>query len=159
MKRVGWVERVSLFFDDPVGDVAAVKLPAKMDTGAKGCALHAKHVRVLRRGRRRRVEFCIVGCRAPVTAPFRVTKRVRSSNGESNRRPTVHGIIVLGGRPVPATLSLADRSEMGYPLLLGRDFLEKRYLVDCARKFVLSTRRPRQPKPRRDTKLSKHPSR
>lgn len=55
---------------------------------------------------------------------------VKSSNGESQARYRILTEIELFGKRHPIFLTLSDREEMKYPVLIGRKFLMKRYLVD-----------------------------
>jgi len=55
---------------------------------------------------------------------------VKSSNGQSQARYRVLTEIRLFGKRHPIFLTLSDRKEMKYPVLLGRKFLTKRFMVD-----------------------------
>ena len=62
-------------------------------------------------------------------------RRIRSSNGLSALRYVIVTTLRLGGAEFPIELSLADRDEMGFRLLLGRDALKNRFVVDPAKSF------------------------
>ena len=55
---------------------------------------------------------------------------VKSSNGVSQARYRILTEIELFGKVIPIFLTLSDREEMKYPVLLGRKFLTKRFMVD-----------------------------
>lgn len=57
-------------------------------------------------------------------------KVVKSSNGISQARYRVLTEIVLFGKTYPIFLTLSDREEMRYPVLIGRKFLTNRFVVD-----------------------------
>jgi hypothetical protein len=58
---------------------------------------------------------------------------VRSSNGTQEKRYFIKTFITLKGETYPVLLSLADRSNMKWPVLIGRRFLRKnRFLVDVS---------------------------
>lgn len=57
---------------------------------------------------------------------------VKSSNGHTERRYKIMTTIDFGGKSYPIALTLTDRGEMRYPVLIGRKFLKKRFLVDVA---------------------------
>jgi len=57
-------------------------------------------------------------------------KVVKSSNGQSQARYRILTDITLFGKTYPIFLTLSDREEMRYPVLLGRKFLTKRFVVD-----------------------------
>ncbi|MCH4822604.1 RimK/LysX family protein [Gramella lutea] len=55
---------------------------------------------------------------------------VRSSNGIIQKRYQVQSKIKLFGKIFKISLSLSDRQEMRYPVLIGRKFLTKKFIVD-----------------------------
>lgn len=55
---------------------------------------------------------------------------VRSSNGIIQKRYQVQSNIKLFGKIFKISLSLSDRQEMRYPVLIGRKFLTKKFIVD-----------------------------
>lgn len=65
-------------------------------------------------------------------------RMVRSSNGESEDRYLVRTIIVLFGKEIPVQLTLTDRSQMRFPILLGRSLLRNRFIVDVDRSYLSS---------------------
>jgi hypothetical protein len=68
---------------------------------------------------------------------FRI-KKVKSSNGKVQERVFVKTHVALGGKTYLTSVSLADRKEMKYPMLIGRKFLAKGYLVDVSVKYQAS---------------------
>ena len=58
---------------------------------------------------------------------------VKSSNGQTQARYRILTEIELFGKCYPIFLTLSDREEMKYPVLLGRKFLTKRFVVDINR--------------------------
>jgi len=67
--------------------------------------------------------------------PVYKIKKVKSSNGTSQERIFVKTIIELSGKQYEAELSLTDRKDMKYPMLIGRKYLEGRYLVDVSLQY------------------------
>lgn len=57
-------------------------------------------------------------------------KVVKSSNGQAEARYRILTEIILFGKNYPIFLTLSDREEMRYPVLLGRKFLNKKFVVD-----------------------------
>ena len=57
-------------------------------------------------------------------------QKVRSSNGMLEHRYSFKTKITLEGKIFPITLTLSDRSQMGYPLLIGRRALRSRFMVN-----------------------------
>lgn len=61
---------------------------------------------------------------------------VKSSNGQSQERFQVQSTIKLFGKIFKISLSLSARQEMRYPVLIGRKFLTKKFIVDPELKDV-----------------------
>lgn len=57
-------------------------------------------------------------------------KVVKSSNGIAEPRYRIKTKIVMFGKSYDIFLTLSDREEMRYPVLLGRTFLSRRFIVD-----------------------------
>ncbi len=139
---VGWREMVSL------PDFAGVRIPAKIDTGARTSSLHATEIERFDRGGQRWVRFLLdlgqgrneaVTCEVP-----RVDRRIiTSSNGESQDRFIIRTRLVLGEHAFRAEFSLANRSDMKFPILIGRTALKGRFLVDPGRSWLQSSRQER----------------
>ena len=55
---------------------------------------------------------------------------VRSSNGIIQKRFQIQSKIKLFNKIFKISLSLSDRQEMRYPVLIGRKFLTKKFIVD-----------------------------
>ncbi|MET0979931.1 MAG: RimK/LysX family protein [Candidatus Saccharimonadales bacterium] len=58
---------------------------------------------------------------------------VASSNGQTENRYKVKMLVVLGGRRIRAWFTLADRSTQVYPVLIGRNVLMNKFIVDVSR--------------------------
>lgn len=55
---------------------------------------------------------------------------VKSSNGIAQNRYAIKSTIKLFGKTYPISLSLSDRSDMKFPVLIGRKFLSGKFIVD-----------------------------
>jgi hypothetical protein len=53
-------------------------------------------------------------------------------------RPVIRTDVAVGGRRWPVELTLAARDEMGFRMLLGREALRGRLIVDPGRSFLVS---------------------
>ncbi len=142
-KTVGWREWISL------PDLGVDFIKAKIDTGAKTSVLHADNIRIVRKGDKRYVRFVIYpGQRSRhVATPARallVEKRlIRSSSGHSSKRPVIRTHIRVGTQSWPIEVTLVDRDVMGFRMLLGRQAILKRFVVDPAHSFLIGKRPPR----------------
>ena len=61
-------------------------------------------------------------------------KKVRSSNGLLEERFSIKTTIRLFEMTIPLELTLAERGNMRFPVLLGRKFLSKRFVVDSSKR-------------------------
>ena len=76
-------------------------------------------------------------------------RHVRSSNGKSELRPVIRTPIELGGQRWTIEITLTNRDEMGFRMLLGRNALRGRFLVDPSHSYVQDEHRgehPHQPR-------------
>ncbi len=55
---------------------------------------------------------------------------VRSSNGSAEIRYSILSNITFYGKTYPITLTLSSRDDMKYPVLIGRKFLNHKFIVD-----------------------------
>ena len=151
MKRerpiIGWREWVFL--------PALLELPikAKIDTGARTSSIHSFGTRRFTERGAPWVEFLVHPIQHQETPeiacvlPMKDERWVKSSNGESEKRIVVETVARLGPVDWPIELTLADRDVMGFRMLLGREAIRRRFLVDPARSYRLSGRRADEPKP------------
>jgi hypothetical protein len=113
-------------------DLAVSPLNAKTDTGARSSSIHAENIVLA--DDEQSVQFTttnhysqVVSCEAPVVR----IARVRSSSGISKKRIFIRTNATLpGGFCWSIELSLANRSEMRCPMLLGRQALAGYFLID-----------------------------
>jgi hypothetical protein len=147
---VGWREWVAL----PELGVRSVK--AKIDTGARSSSLHVFDLETFRRRGKEFVRFGIHPLqrnhRKTVWAEVEVLerRRVRSSSGHTTMRPVIRTEVRLLGETWPIEVTLANRDSMGFRMLLGRQAVRDRYLVDAGRSFYGG-------RPRRKKKARKKP--
>ncbi|MEX0585567.1 MAG: RimK/LysX family protein, partial [Pirellulales bacterium] len=133
---VGWREWVGL----PQLGVPAIK--AKIDTGARSSSLHAFSVETFRRRGALWVRFQIHPRQRSIAKSIRAEARVlehrsvRSSSGHLTQRPVIVTPIELLGQTWLIELTLANRDELGFRMLLGREALRQRLLVDPGRSYL-----------------------
>lgn len=133
---IGWREWVAL----PDLGVSAIK--AKIDTGARTSALHVFDLETFQLAGRTWVRFQVHPWQrstdGTVVAEAELFERrtVRSSTGHTTRRPVILTTVEWMGRRWPLEINLANRDMMGFRMLLGRQALRRRLLVDPSRSFV-----------------------
>ncbi len=118
---------------------------AKIDTGAKTSSLHAFDIRESQKQagwlefsihpvqRRRKPE---IRCSAPCVDYRAVT----SSNGRSEERPVILTTIQIGLRSFATEITLTNRDDMGFRMLIGRQTLAKNFIVDPALSYCCGDR-------------------
>lgn len=123
-KTIGIFEKVKFPEFDGKGVIA------KVDTGAYSGALHVTRIHQIREGDKKTLCFSPFGHPQTVyhTQNFRVGG-VRSSDGVRTKRYFINTEIILRGETFPITLSLFDRTNMKWPVLIGRKFLRENKLV------------------------------
>ncbi len=113
---------------------------AKIDTGAFTGALHCTKIRQEQSDNGPVLYFSPFDHpETEMIAPEFAVKYVRSSNGDREARYFIDTQITIADKTYPITLSLANRSEMKWPVLIGRRFLHKyKFLVDVRRNAEVS---------------------
>ncbi|MFL9843492.1 30S ribosomal protein S6--L-glutamate ligase [Flavobacterium rhizosphaerae] len=125
----------------PQLSIPAIK--ARVDSGAKTSALHAVNISPFTQNGEDWVKFdvnpiqnntrAIINCRAPL-----VDKRVvKSSSGYREQRYVIKTEIQVGEAKWEIEVTLTNRDSMGFRMLLGREAMSGRLLVDPEKKYVL----------------------
>jgi len=68
--------------------------------------------------------------------PLYKLKKVKSSNGSVELRASIKVNISFFGKKYSTVISLTNRSDMKYPMLIGRKFLTNRFLVDVSQEYL-----------------------
>lgn len=132
----GWREWVSLT------QVGVPWIKAKIDTGAQTSALHASGISEFERDGADWVRFTVqpwqVGTANEVTLELPVHDRrtVRSSSGHTQDRLVVLMELTLVGKTNKVEVTLTDREEMVFRMLIGREALKQGYVVDSGASFL-----------------------
>ena len=133
---IGWRELVSL----PALGLRG--LPAKVDTGARTSSLHATILDRYQREGQQYVRFAVDFGRQHVRQICEAVavdvRGITSSNGETQQRLIIKTNLVIGGKRFRAEISLADRSDMKFPMLIGRSALRRRFVVDSGHSWLQS---------------------
>jgi hypothetical protein len=145
MNIIGWREWVHL------PRLTSVPIKAKVDTGAKTSALHAFFIEPYTVDGVRHVKFLlhpyqndndtVVECHAPI-----IDERiVRDSGGHAELRFVIASTFVLGSQSFDGEITLTDRDSMVFRMLLGRNVLKRRFLVNSSASFQLGGSRNTPP--------------
>lgn len=134
-RTMGWREWVEL----PDLGVRAIK--AKLDTGARTSSLHAFKPRRFTKDGLDMVRFEVhpvqrsSASKVVVEAEVKGERKVRTSSGQEEMRIVVETTLSLDGARWPIELTLTRRDQMGFRMLLGRQALAGRIVVDPAASF------------------------
>jgi len=131
---VGWREMVDL------PELGLNGIPAKIDTGARTSSLHGQVIEEFTRGAEKFVRFAVDwdGVRHECEAVHVDIRGVTSSNGKTQRRYVIKTPLMIGEVRFRAEISLADRSDMKFPMLVGRSSLRRRFVVDSGYSWLQS---------------------
>lgn len=123
-----------------VPELGIARAIAKVDTGAYTSSLHAENIRIeTAADGHEELVFevpssellqTINGEAFTVRTAHFFDQKVRSSNGALSHRYSIRVKMTIEGKIFPVALTLSDRSQMGYPLLLGRRALRSRFMVN-----------------------------
>jgi ribosomal protein S6--L-glutamate ligase len=120
-------------------DIPAIK--ARVDSGAKTSSLHAFNISSVEEDGKQFVRFYVnpiqnnkkvtIKCKAPLLD----RRIVRSSSGDSEKRYVIKVPVTLGVETWDIEVTLTNRDSMGYRMLLGREAMRGRYIVDPEKHF------------------------
>jgi ribosomal protein S6--L-glutamate ligase len=140
MITAGWRE----FADFPGWGLRRVRV--KLDTGARSAAVGVRYYELFDAGSRPEVELHFAPYRTHpervfvILVPVVGFATVRSSSGETERRPVVEVEVRIGPVTKRVRATVADRSRMLVAVLLGRTALAPEFVIDPSRKYVLKHR-------------------
>lgn len=148
LPALGWREWLAL----PDLGVGAIK--AKIDTGARSSTLHAFAVTPFERGGRPWVRFTVHPVQrsayptVETESPLHDERLIRDSGGKEQLRPVILTTVEVDGERWPIELTLTNRDAMGFRMLLGRQAIRGRFVVDAGRSYLLTRRNGRvSPRP------------
>lgn len=142
--EIGWKEWVCL----PDLGVPAIK--AKVDTGARTSALHTFHIETFKQQDIDMVKFHIhplqkkselsIICVAPVVE----IRNVRDSGGHEEERYVIQTTLGLGKQQWPIEVTLTNRDNMMFRMLLGRTAIRNRNIIINTDKSYLTGKKLRK---------------
>ncbi len=131
---VGGVEDVAV---DPPG----FKYQARIDTGAESSSIHAENIQLIERDGKRYVRFSLLN---PETDELQELERrlqrkvlIKQQQGQFERRYVVKLWLTLGEIKERVDVTLSNRSDFEYPVLVGRNLLTDTAIVDVSQQHTL----------------------
>lgn len=137
---IGWREWLSF------PDLGIDRIKAKIDTGARTSAIHAFDIREFERDGESYVEFLVHPAQRRKKPEIRCSARVRekrmitSSNGARSERYIIETQLGIGGHFWPIELSLAKRDQLGFRVLLGRQAIRGKCIIDAGSSYKIGKR-------------------
>lgn len=132
---IGWREWVRL------PELGIDRIKVKVDSGARSSSLHAFDLELFQKNGEEWVRFKVHPVQRKSTpvvdleAKVLESRLVRSSSGKATKRPVIVTSVELLGVRWPVELTLANRDQMGFRMLLGRQAFRNRFLVDGGNSF------------------------
>ena len=111
-------------------------IEAKVDTGAYTSCIHCYNVKVINKDGGEKIRFSLLDPLQPsynhkkLTLPIHSKRKIKNSSGQVEERYIIRTQILLFDQAFHIELSLTDRSQMEYPVLLGRKLLHNNFIVD-----------------------------
>lgn len=133
---IGWREYIAL----PELGIPEVKV--KIDTGARTSALHAFDIETFHGYGKIMVRFKVHPYQRDTDqtllaqAELIDQRQIRNSGGHAQWRPVIQTTVELGEFAFAIELTLTNRDNMGFRMLLGRQAIRRRFLVDAGRSFL-----------------------
>jgi hypothetical protein len=138
---IGHIENIKL------PELAIEQLTVRVDTGAQTSSLHVDNIECITIANKPAVAFDIhpeihnvekiVRCKALLHD----IRKIKSSNGISEQRYVIKTSAILGKHNWSIEITLTDRSDMTYLMLLGRQALGENFYIDAASTFIATEER------------------
>lgn len=124
-------------------DIGIPAIKARVDSGAKTSALHAINIAPFIKNENNWVKFdinpiqnnvrTVIHCEAPLIAK----RIVKSSNGFREQRYVIQTTLQMGSNSWDIEMTLTNRDSMGFRMLLGREAMMGRVIVDPEKDYLL----------------------
>ena len=138
---VGWIETLGL------PDLGLSGIKAKIDTGARTSALHATQIETFERDGASWVRFLTGDTLEDETRlcelPVQDRRAIRNTSGVPEDRFVIRTRARFGRRSWNIELSLTERTNMTFPMIVGRSALKNHGIAVHTRRAYLITERPR----------------
>jgi hypothetical protein len=135
-KLIGWREWAAL------PDLGVDRIKVKIDTGARTSAMHAFRLHCIEVEGEPVADFEIHPRQRSASDAVRVQypiagwRKIRSSNGAIQERPVIRTKLKLAGVCWPVDVTLTNRDEMGFRMLIGRAAIRRRFYVDPGHSYL-----------------------
>jgi hypothetical protein len=121
-------------------ELSLIEIDVKIDSGAYTSSIHCSNIKEITLNEESLIQFTLLDPEhsyynnKEFTFKDYASKIVKSSNGISEKRFMILTEIILFNTKIPIHLTLSERKEMKFPILLGRKFLNKKFVIDTVKK-------------------------
>ena len=116
-----------------------VSLNARIDTGATTTSINAQNIKKFERDGKKWVKFEVHNKKGKIVAlekPINRMAHIKRHEADNQKRYVVKLKLKLGKMKIVSKVTLADRSNFDYPLLIGRNVLTDMAIVDVSKEFT-----------------------
>lgn len=121
-------------------ELSLFDIDLKVDSGAYTSSIHCTDIQEITLNDASHIQFTLLDPTHPLfnniifkTKKY-TSKAVKSSNGITEIRFLIATEINIFGQLFSIELTLTERNEMKFPILLGRKFLNKKFIIDTTKK-------------------------
>jgi hypothetical protein len=121
-------------------ELSLSEIDLKIDSGAYTSSIHCSNINKITVNGTSLIQFTLLDPEHPFynnkefTFKNYASKIVKSSNGASEMRFMILTEIFIFNKNFPIYLTLSERKDMKFPILLGRKFLNKKFVIDTTMK-------------------------
>lgn len=119
------------FVDFPL--LGVYKVEAKIDTGAYTSSIHCSEIYIKTENNKSVLYFVVFSQdqnqKMQGLEDFSL-KKIKNSFGEMEERYIIKTLIKIGSKKIKSTVSLSDRANMRYPVLIGRKLIKGKFIID-----------------------------
>jgi len=116
---------------------------ARIDTGAESSSIHAEKIQLIERDGKQFVQFSLLNPETnelvELERRFQRTVLIKQKDGEPERRFVVKLWLTLGEIKERVDVTLSNRADFTYPLLVGRNLLTDTAIVDVSRRHTINS--------------------
>lgn len=117
------------FLDFP--ELGIWQIEGKIDTGAYTSSIHCENI-ILATENEKEVLYVTLDLEGAKTLRFEQfdRKKIKNSFGEMEERYVIKTVFHIGRRSIRSIISLSNRDNMRFPVLIGRRLLKGKFLID-----------------------------
>lgn len=121
-------------------EFSLLDIDIKIDSGAYTSSIHCSNINEVTQDESSILHFTVLDSEHKLFTKkeFKTnsytSKIVKSSNGISEKRFMIETKITIFNKTYPIFLTLTERKDMKFPILIGRKFLNKKFLIDTSKK-------------------------